>query len=122
MAGSAGVDGLGSGGLSYVERPPVAALADLVSSVWIQQVAPGAEPYTQRNIPNGGVELLCPVGAVPRIVGPLTRPLVEVLAPGTTVVGGSSRSLSRRSRRGRRRWTTASPCSPPRRGTPISRT
>jgi AraC-like DNA-binding protein len=83
----AGSDGLGSGGQSYVERPPVAALADLVSSVRIQRVAPGAEPYMQRNIPNGGVELLCPVVAVPRIVGPLTRPLVDVLAPGTTVVG-----------------------------------
>jgi AraC-like DNA-binding protein len=74
-------------GQGYVERPPVPALAGLVSSVWIQQVAPDAEPYTHRNIPHGGVELVCPVGSVPRIVGPLTRPLVELLAPGTTVVG-----------------------------------
>jgi AraC-like DNA-binding protein len=74
-------------GQSYIERPPVPALAGLVSSAWIQQVAPDADPYTQRNIPNGGVELLCSVGSVPRVVGPLTRPLVEVLAPGTTVVG-----------------------------------
>ena len=87
MAGSVGVDGPGPGGQSYVERPPVPALAGLVSSVWIQQVAPDAKPYTQRNIPNGGVELLWSGGAVPRVVGPLTRPLVEVLAPGTTVVG-----------------------------------
>src|SRR4029453_14208456 len=63
------------------------ALAGLVSSVWIQRVSPDADPYTHRNIPNGGVELLCPVGSLPRVVGPLTRPLVEVLAPGTTVVG-----------------------------------
>jgi AraC-like DNA-binding protein len=76
-----------SAGQGYVERSPVPALAGLVSSVWIQQVAPDAEPYTHRNIPHGGVELICPVGSVPRIVGPLTRPLVEVLAPGTTVVG-----------------------------------
>jgi AraC-like DNA-binding protein len=74
-------------GQAYVERPPVPALAELVSSVWIQQVAPDAEPYMHRNLPHGGVELVCPVGSVPRIVGPLTRPLVEVLAPGTTVVG-----------------------------------
>jgi AraC-like DNA-binding protein len=72
---------------SYIERPPVPALAGLVSSVWIQRVSPDADPYTHRNIPNGGVELLCPVGSLPRVVGPLTRPLVEVLAPGTTVVG-----------------------------------
>jgi AraC-like DNA-binding protein len=79
--------GPGPGGQSYNERPPVRALAGLVSSVWIQQVAPDAQPYTHRNIPNGGVELLCRVGAVPRAVGPLTGPLVEVLEPGTTVVG-----------------------------------
>jgi AraC-like DNA-binding protein len=87
MAGRFSVGRPGPGGQSYVESPPVPALAGLVSSVWIQQVAPDAEPYTHRNIPNGGVELLCAVGAVPRIVGPLTQPLVEVLAPGTTVVG-----------------------------------
>jgi AraC-like DNA-binding protein len=74
-------------GQGYVERPPVPALAGLVSSVWIQQVAAGADPYTHRSIPHGGVELVCPLGQVPRVVGPLTRPLVEVLAPGTTVVG-----------------------------------
>lgn len=85
MAGS--VDGPGPGGQSYIERPPVAALASLVASVWIQQVASDAEPYTQRNIPNGGVELRCSIGATPRFQGPLTRPLFEVLAPGTTIVG-----------------------------------
>jgi AraC-like DNA-binding protein len=74
-------------GQGYVERPPVPALAGLVSSVWIQQVAAGADPYAHRSIPHGGVELVCPLGQVPRVVGPLTRPLVEVLAPGTTVVG-----------------------------------
>jgi AraC-like DNA-binding protein len=76
-----------SAGQGYIERPPVPALAGLVSTVWVQQIAPDAAPYTHRNIPHGGVELVCPVGSVPRIVGPLTRPLVEVLAPGTTVVG-----------------------------------
>ncbi|MEN3280612.1 MAG: hypothetical protein V7607_1752 [Solirubrobacteraceae bacterium] len=75
------------GGQSYVERPPVAALAGLVSSVWIQQVAPDAPPYLQRNIPSGGFELVCRVGSEPRVVGPLTGAVVEVLAPGTTVVG-----------------------------------
>lgn len=75
------------GGQSYVEHPPIPALESLVSSVWIQQVAPDAEPYTQRNIATGGVELICPVGGVPRVVGPLTLPLIEVLAPGTVIVG-----------------------------------
>jgi AraC-like DNA-binding protein len=87
MQPSARGDAAAPAGQGYVERPPVSALAGLVSSVWIQQVAPDADPYTHRNIPHGGVELVCPVGSVPRVVGPLTRPLVEMLAPGTTVVG-----------------------------------
>jgi AraC-like DNA-binding protein len=70
---------------SYIERPPVPALRDLVRVVWIQRI--GAEPYLQRNLPTGGVELHCPIGSLPRLVGPLTRPSVEVLAPATTVVG-----------------------------------
>jgi AraC-like DNA-binding protein len=70
---------------SYVERVPVAALAGHVSSAWVQQV--GSEPYVHRNVPSGCVELVCRVGEVPRVVGPLTVPLVETLAPGTTVVG-----------------------------------
>jgi AraC-like DNA-binding protein len=75
------------GGQSYVERPPIPALAGVVSSVWIQQVAPEAPPYTQRNIPSGAVELVCRVGGEPRVIGPLTAASVEVLAPGTTIIG-----------------------------------
>jgi hypothetical protein len=70
---------------SYVERPPVPALGDLVRAVWIHRI--GAEPYLQRNLPTGGVELHCPIGSLPRLVGPLTGPSVEVLAPGITLVG-----------------------------------
>jgi AraC-like DNA-binding protein len=70
---------------SYVERPPVPALANVVRTVWIQRI--GAEPYSQRNLPTGGVEVHCPVGSPPRLIGPLTGPSVEVLAPGSTLVG-----------------------------------
>jgi AraC-like DNA-binding protein len=69
----------------YVERAPVAALAGIVSSAWIQRA--GGVPYVQRNVPNGSVELRCSVGSAPRVVGPLTAPSVDVLAPGETVVG-----------------------------------
>jgi len=75
------------GAQTYVERPPIPALAGVVSSVWVQQVAPDAPPYVQRNIPSGSVELVCRVGFEPRLVGPLTEASVEVLAPGTTIVG-----------------------------------
>jgi AraC-like DNA-binding protein len=72
---------------TYHEQWPVPALAGLVSTVWVQRVAADAAPYTHRNIPNGSVELRCLIGSVPQIVGPLTRPTIEMLAPGSTVVG-----------------------------------
>jgi AraC-like DNA-binding protein len=75
------------GAQSYVERAPMRELAGIVTSVWVQQVAPDAAPYVQRNIPTGAVELVCRVGDEPRIVGPLTEARVEVLDPGTTIVG-----------------------------------
>src|SRR5262245_3148941 len=71
----------------YVERLPVAALADLVSAVWIQEVGPDSPAVRHRNLPHGGAEIVCTVGGIPRVVGPLTGATVEVLAPGTTVVG-----------------------------------
>jgi AraC-like DNA-binding protein len=70
---------------SYVEQAPVPALRGAVRVVWIQRI--GAEPYLQRHLPTGGVELHCAIGSLPRLVAPLTAPSVEVLAPGTTVVG-----------------------------------
>lgn len=72
---------------TYVERGPVGPLAATVTAVWVQHVTPDADPYVQRTIPHGGVDLLCTPGAMPRVIGPRTRPLVEVLAPGTTLIG-----------------------------------
>lgn len=74
-------------GASYVERPPAAVLAGLVSSTWVQRITSGAAPYVHRSVPNGGIELLCRLGSVPQLVGPLTRARVESLAPGSIVVG-----------------------------------
>jgi AraC-like DNA-binding protein len=71
-----------SAGQTYRERGPCQALAGLISSVWVQRVAPDAAPYAHRAIPNGSVEFRCQVGSAPQLVGPLTRPLVEVFAPG----------------------------------------
>jgi AraC-like DNA-binding protein len=70
---------------SYDELAPVPALAGLVRTVWIQRT--GSVAYVQRDLPTGGVELHCPVGGVPRLIGPLTRARVQVLPPRTTIVG-----------------------------------
>ncbi len=70
---------------SYVERPPLPALAGVVRTVWIQRI--GDVDYLQRHLPTGGVEIHLPVGGVPRLAGPLTGPQVEVIPAHTTVVG-----------------------------------
>ncbi len=80
-----GAPGGVSGAESYVERLPLPALAGRVRTVWVQQT--GQRPYVQRNLPTGGVELQCPLGGLPRVIGPLTGASVQVLPPSTTVVG-----------------------------------
>lgn len=72
---------------TYRERRPTAALAAHLSCVWVQRVAPDAAPYLHRTIPNGGVEVYCRIGSLPRVSGPQTRPTVERLDPGSVVVG-----------------------------------
>jgi len=70
---------------SYVERAPWPELASAVRTVWIQRT--GETAYVQRHLPTGGVELHFPIGGRPQLVGPLTGPNVEVIAPRTTLVG-----------------------------------
>jgi AraC-like DNA-binding protein len=72
---------------TYRERPAVKELTEHLSCVWVHQVAADAPPYTHRTVPNGGVELVCELGKVPRFLGPQTGPTVERLPPGATVVG-----------------------------------
>jgi AraC-like DNA-binding protein len=70
---------------SYVERPPLPALAAVVRTVWIQRT--GEAAYVQRHLPTGGVEIHFPIGGHPQLVGPLTGPEVEVIPAHTTIVG-----------------------------------
>ena len=76
---------------SYREREPSPAVARHVASVFVQTVAPGGSPYRHRTIPHGGVEIVCPVGGLPQIVGPQTEARMEWLAPGATVIGARFR-------------------------------
>jgi AraC-like DNA-binding protein len=86
MAATGTRDG-GGDGQSYVERRPWPGLTNVVSSVWIQRIEHGAAPYRQLDIPTGGAELTCRLGAIPLVRGPSTAPVTEPLPPGTTVVG-----------------------------------
>jgi AraC-like DNA-binding protein len=70
---------------SYVECAPLPQLAGVVRTIWIQRT--GAAAYVQRHLPTGGVEVHFPIGGRPQLVGPLTRPEVEVIPAHTTIVG-----------------------------------
>jgi AraC-like DNA-binding protein len=72
---------------TYRERRPAPAVRSHVASVWVQRVGAGSDPHLHRTIPHGAVELACPVGGLPLVVGPQTAPRVEALAGGSTVVG-----------------------------------
>jgi AraC-like DNA-binding protein len=75
------------GPYAYSERAPAAALTGPASSAWIQHVPAGGPAVVQRHLPHGGGELRCVLGSAPRLLGPATGPRVELLPPGTTVVG-----------------------------------
>ena len=75
------------GAHAFDERRPAPALAGVASSVWVQRVAAGTTPYPHRTVPNGSVELRCLMGSTLHLVGPQTRAKVDVLEPGTTIVG-----------------------------------
>jgi AraC-like DNA-binding protein len=70
---------------SYVERAPLPELAGVVRTVWAQRT--GDEAYVQRHLPTGGAEIHWPIGGEPRVLGPLTGPVVEVIPARTTIVG-----------------------------------
>jgi AraC-like DNA-binding protein len=73
---------------TYRERLPAPSLAELVSCVWVQEVSAAGPAYEHRTVPNGCIEVVfvkgAPAGAV---IGPRRQPVVERLAPGSTVVG-----------------------------------
>ncbi len=70
---------------SYLEQAPLAPLAGVVRTVWIQRT--GAVAYQQRHLPTGGVELHFPIGGRPQVLGPLTGPQIELIPARTTIVG-----------------------------------
>src|SRR4051794_23571771 len=69
---------------SYRERLPAPALAAHLACVWVQEVE---DAYTHRTVPNAAAELSCRVGGQPVVTGPRTGHALDLLAPGTTVVG-----------------------------------
>jgi AraC-like DNA-binding protein len=77
---------------TYRERLPVPALAELLSCVWVQRVASDGPAYEHRTVPNGAIEIVYVMGTdTVRVVGPRTVSAVDVLDPGSIVVGARFR-------------------------------
>jgi AraC-like DNA-binding protein len=53
----------------------------------VQHAGSGAEPYVQRSIPHGGIEVSCVLGDRLRVIGPRSQADAQSLAAGSTVVG-----------------------------------
>lgn len=74
-------------GTTFNEFQPPSRIRELVWSLWVQHVSAQSAPYSHRTVPDGGVHLVYPLGGGLHIRGPRTRPSVEILEPGVTIVG-----------------------------------
>jgi AraC-like DNA-binding protein len=74
-------------GTTFHELAPPSRLRELVWSLWVQHVPAQSEPYCHRTVPDGGVQLLHRLGGGLHVRGPRTRPSVEILEPGVTIIG-----------------------------------
>jgi len=70
---------------SYRERAPSPALAGAVRTIWIHRT--GDAVTVHRHLPTGGVELHVVLGRGVWLLGPLTTHRIEVIPPGTTILG-----------------------------------
>jgi AraC-like DNA-binding protein len=71
----------------YHEYAPPAALADHLVCIWTQVVPRGAEPFTQRVLPDGCIDIVLVNDDAPLVAGPWTEPFSVRFAPGSTVIG-----------------------------------
>jgi AraC-like DNA-binding protein len=73
---------------SYQERVPDQRLAGVLSCVWTLKVSEEGPAYEHRAVPNGCIEIACPLDpGVPRLVGPRRTVSVDSVHPGGTVIG-----------------------------------
>jgi AraC-like DNA-binding protein len=76
---------------TYREHVPARPLRRHVACIWVQEVAVGSAAYEHRTVPNGGVEIACALGSSTVVVGPQSGPTLELLEPGSVVVGARLR-------------------------------
>jgi hypothetical protein len=71
----------------YREFPVSPELAPWLACTWMQVIGRGDADYLQRVLPDGCADLLWIDDRAARVVGPATIAVVEVLAPGSSIMG-----------------------------------
>src|SRR5882672_418338 len=71
----------------YREYRPDAGLEAWIACTWSQTIGDGDAEFLQRVLPDGCADVVWIGDAGARAVGPATASVVEVLPPGTSVVG-----------------------------------
>ncbi len=71
----------------FREAVPPRELRSHVWSLWAHHVEASDPPYRHRAVPNGSVHFVCRIGDAAEILGPHTRPVLQLIPPGTTVIG-----------------------------------
>ena len=73
--------------MTYREYAPPPAVAELLICSWTLEVERDGPPHQQRVLPDGCTDIIWFGDASPVAVGPMTRPVLEAIKPGTTLVG-----------------------------------
>lgn len=73
--------------MTYREYAPPPAVAGLLICSWTLEVGSDAATHQQRVLPDGCTDIVWIGDAPPIAVGPMTRPVVATIEPGTTLVG-----------------------------------
>jgi len=71
----------------YREYAPPPAVAELLICSWTLEVERDGPRHQQRVLPDGCADIVWFGDASPVAVGPMTRPVLEAVEPGTTLVG-----------------------------------
>lgn len=71
----------------YREYTPPPAVADLLICSWTLAVGRDEPVHQQRVLPDGCTDIVWFGDAPPTAVGPMTRPVLATIEPGTTLVG-----------------------------------
>lgn len=71
----------------YREYAPPAALADHLVCIWTQVIPRGGEPFSQRVLPDGCIDIVLVNDDAPLVAGPWTEPFTVRFAPGSIIIG-----------------------------------